>query len=232
MRTIFFSLIIIIISCNKVSPQTNPESGISDPASPEGFNDGMVNVSTFIKESGDEYNAFGELQNGKYTNIFPGNPEVIPMERLPFIDSDNLHIIVLAICMMIYLLTFIHWPAVYLIRRKYYLNPGEQQGLPAFNKLIGGLTSSLVLLLFIGLMLSLSKPWESAHGVSPALKAMRGIPMILYLLFPALINTQTKLTIIREFSLSGKINFYTLTFSLLLFFWQLNQWNLLGFNKC
>ena len=43
MRTIILSLIIIIISCNKVFPQTNPESGISDPALLESFFDGMMN---------------------------------------------------------------------------------------------------------------------------------------------------------------------------------------------
>ncbi len=43
MRTIILSLIIIIISCNKVFPQTNPEAGISDPALLESFFDGMMN---------------------------------------------------------------------------------------------------------------------------------------------------------------------------------------------
>jgi len=43
MRTIILSLIIIIISCNKVSPQTRPESGLSDPALLESFFDGMMN---------------------------------------------------------------------------------------------------------------------------------------------------------------------------------------------
>jgi CubicO group peptidase (beta-lactamase class C family) len=43
MRTIIFSLILIIISCNKVSPQTITESGISDPALLESFFDGIMN---------------------------------------------------------------------------------------------------------------------------------------------------------------------------------------------
>ena len=43
MRTIIFSLILIIISCNKVSPQTITESWISDPALLESFFDGMMN---------------------------------------------------------------------------------------------------------------------------------------------------------------------------------------------
>ena len=43
MRTIIFSLVLIIISCNKVFPQTDPESGISDPALLESFLDGMMN---------------------------------------------------------------------------------------------------------------------------------------------------------------------------------------------
>jgi len=43
MRTIIFSLILIIIYCNKVSSQTITESGISDPALLESFFDGMMN---------------------------------------------------------------------------------------------------------------------------------------------------------------------------------------------
>jgi hypothetical protein len=188
-----------------------------------------VNDSVFIKESGDEYFAFGELQNGKYTKIFPGNLAVMPMERLPFIDSGILHILVMAIWMLVFLLTFIHWPVVYLIRRKYSLNPGEQQDLPAFNKWIGWTTSVLVLLFIIGLMSSLSKPWELAYGVSQTLKVMLGIPLILCLLLPVLIYLAIILTIRKGFSLSGKIHFYALIFSLMLFLWQLNHWNLLGF---
>ena len=189
----------------------------------------IVNDSTFIKDSGDEYFAFGELQNGKYTKIFPGNLAVMPMERLPLIDSGSLHIIVLVIYLMVFLLTFIHWPLVYLIRRKYSINPGEQQGLPAVNKWIGWLTSSLVLIFFIGLISSLSNQWELAYGVSPALKGILVIPLILCILVPVLIYMVFKLTIIRGFSLSGKIHFYALTFSLLLFLCQLNHWNMLGF---
>src|SRR5512139_532505 len=43
MKSIIFSLILLIISCNKVSPQTNPDSWISDPALLESFFDGMIN---------------------------------------------------------------------------------------------------------------------------------------------------------------------------------------------
>ena len=189
----------------------------------------IVNDSTFIKESGDEYFAFGELRDGKYTKIFPGNLAVMPMERLPFIDSGSLHIMLLAIWMLIFLFTFINWPAVYLIRRKYSLNPGERQTLPAINKWIGWITSVLVLLFIIGLVSSLSKPWELAYGVPPTLKAVLVIPLILCILVPVFIYMVFKLTIRKGFRLSGKIHFYALTFSLLLFLWQLNHWNMLGF---
>lgn len=189
----------------------------------------MVNDSTFIKESGDEYFAFGEMQDGRYTKIFPGNLAVMPMERLPFIDSGSLHIVVLAVWMLVFLFTFIHWPLVYLIRRKYSLNPNEQQTLPVFNKWIGWITSLLVLLFIIGLMSSLSKPWELAYGVSPALKIVLVIPLVLCILVPVLIYMVFKLTISKGFRLSGKIHFYVLTFSLLLFLLQLNHWNMLGF---
>jgi hypothetical protein len=189
----------------------------------------MVNDSTFIKESGDEYFAFGELQNGKYTKIFPGNLAVMPMERLPVIDSGSLNIAVLAVWMLVFLFTFIHWPAVYLIRKKYSLNPGEQHPLPALNKWTGWITSVLVLIFIIGLMSSLSKPWELAYGVSPGVKTMLVIPLVLCVLWPVLMFLTYKLTVSKGFNLSGKIHFYVLTFSLLLFLWQLNHWNLLGF---
>ena len=43
MKTIIFSLILIIISCNKVFPQPNTESWISEPALLESFFDGLIN---------------------------------------------------------------------------------------------------------------------------------------------------------------------------------------------
>lgn len=189
----------------------------------------MVNDSTFINAGSNEYFAFGKLKNGKYTRIYPGNLAVMPMERLPFADSTGLHIIILTIYMIIFILTFAYWPSAYLIRRKYTLNQGERKGLTALNKWIGWLTSFLVLIFFIGLISSLSKPWELAYGVSPALKVLLVIPFILCMFLLILLYMVFKLTNRKEFSISGKIHFYALTFSLILLLWQLNHWNLLGF---
>lgn len=150
-------------------------------------------------------------------------------ERVPFIDSATLHILILAIYMTVFIFTFVYWPVVYLIRRKYTLNAGEGKTLPAGNKWLGWLTSFMILFFFIGFMSSLSKPWEILYGVPPAIKMMLIIPVILCVLLLVLIYQIYKLTIRKEYDLSGKIHFYILTFALLLLLWQLNHWNLLGF---
>lgn len=189
----------------------------------------MVNDSTFISAGSNEYFAFGKLKNGKYTRIYPGNLAVMPMERLPFVDSPGLNIMVMVIYMTAFILTFTYWPLAYLIRRKYTLNQGERKELTVMKKWIGWLTSFLVLIFFIGLISSLSNPWELAYGVSPALKALLVIPIILCLCLLVLLYIIFILTIRKEFNISGKIHFYALTFSLILLLWQLNLWNLLGF---
>jgi hypothetical protein len=189
----------------------------------------LVNDSTFIKESGDEYLVFGKQENGKFTRAFFGNLAVMPLERVPFIDSGNLHILVLAIYLTVFLLTFVYWPAVFIIRRKYTLNTVERKNLPAVNKWLGWLISFLVLFFFIGLMGSLSNPYEIFYGVPSAIKIMMVIPVILCVLLLASIYQAYKLTIRKGYNLSGKIHFYILTIALLLLLWQLNHWNLLGF---
>lgn len=189
----------------------------------------MVNDSTFINAGSNEYFVFGKLKSGKYTRIFPGNLAVMPMELVPFADSAGLHIIVLPIYMIVFIITFVFWPSAYLIRRKYTLNPDERLRLTALTKWIGWLTSFLVIIFFIGLISSLSKPWELAYGISPDLKVLLVIPLTLCLFLPVLLYMVFKLTIRKEFNISGKIHFYALTFSLILLLWQLNHWNLLGF---
>ncbi len=189
----------------------------------------VVNDSTFIKEIGDEYLVFGNLENGKYTRACFGSLAVMPLERVPFIDSVNLHILVLAIYLTVFILTFVYWPAVYFIRRKYTLNAGERNILPAVNKWLGWLNSFLVLFFFIGFMTALSNPLEIYYGVPPVIKIMLIIPVTLSALLLVFIYQAYKLAISKKYNLSGKVHFYALTFALLLLLWQLNHWNLLGF---
>lgn len=188
-----------------------------------------VNDSTFIEETGDEYLVFGRLVGGKYTRAFLGNLAVMPLERVPLIDSPGLHMLVLTLYMAIFIFTIVFWPVAYLIKRNYTLNAGEPVSLPAVNKWTGWLASILVLVFFTGFAGGLSKPWEIMYGVPYVIKIMLIIPLILCALLVVMIYQAYKLTLRKEFNFFGKIHFYALIISLVLLLWQLNHWNLLGF---
>jgi CubicO group peptidase (beta-lactamase class C family) len=189
----------------------------------------VVNDSTFIKESGDEYLVFGKQENGKYTKAFLGNLAVMPLERVPFMDSVALHILVLVIWILVFILTFMYWPVAYCIRRKYLLNEAERKALPASYKWPGWLSAFLVLFFIMGFAAALSKPWEIMYGVPTVLKGLLLIPVILCFWLILLLFQAYKLTRRKEYSLSGKVHFYTIVLALILLLWQLNHWNLLGF---
>ncbi len=188
-----------------------------------------VNDSTFIKESGDEYLVFGKPENGKYTRAFLGNLAVMPLERVPGIDSGSLHILILTVYMMVFVFTFFYWPAVHLIRKKYILQAGERKTLPTGNKWLGWATSFLVLFFFMGFIAALRNPFEIFYSVPLVIKMLLVIPVILCVLLVVFTYQAYKLAIRKEYNLSGRIHMYTLVFALLLLLWQFNHWNLLGF---
>lgn len=188
-----------------------------------------VNDSTFIKENGEEYLVFGKQEKDRYTRAYFGNLGVMPLERVPFIDSGTWNILILVIWMLVCILTFIYWPAAYCIRRNYGLKTGERKPIPAGTKWLGWLASLLVLVFFIGLAAALSKPWEIMYGVPQVIKILLIIPFILFVLLIALMVQVYRLIRRKAYGLSGMIHLYALAFALMLLLWQLDHWNLLGF---
>jgi hypothetical protein len=188
-----------------------------------------VNDSTFVEENGEEYLVFGKREKGAYTRAFPGNLAVMPLERVPFIDSGRLHLPVLVFYLTIFLFTLVHWPLVYFVRRRYNPQPGAGKALPPVVKGLGWSVSFLVLLFFTGFVASLSKPWEILYAVPVALKISLIIPLILCALVLALLYQAYRMTMRPDYSLYGKAHLYALSLALILMLWQLNHWNLLGF---
>lgn len=189
----------------------------------------MVNDSVFIKETGDEYLVFGKKKKDRYTKAYLGNLAVMPLERVPLLDSASLNIPVMIIYMIIFIITLVLWPAVYLIRKKYTLNSGEPGTLPALNKWTGWLSSLMVIVFFTGITSGLSTPWEIIYGVPAIVRTVLVIPLILCVFLVAIIYLASRLKSGNKYNLSGKLHFYALALALILLLWQLNHWNLLGF---
>jgi CubicO group peptidase (beta-lactamase class C family) len=189
-----------------------------------------VNDSTFIEENGEEYLVFGKQEKGMYTRAFPGNLAVMPLERVPFIDSGRLHLPVLVFYLTVFLFTLVHWPLVYFVRRRYKPQPGAGQALLPGVKGLGWAASFLALLFIVGLAASLSKPWEILYAVPPAVKILLVIPLVLCPLAAVMLYRAFKLTSKAKYGLSGVVHVYALVIALCLFLWQLNHWNLLGFH--
>lgn len=189
----------------------------------------LVHDSIFIKETGEEYLVFGKKSGDRYTKAYLGSLAVMPLERVPLIDSAALNLPLLVICTLIFLITFVFWPSAYLLRKQYTLNTGAPGALPAFYKWAGWLSSFLVIIFFTLFASGLNTPWEIAYGIPAVIKISLIIPLILCLLLLVMLVLAYKLASKTGFNLSGKIHFYAITFALILFLWQMNHWNLLGF---
>ncbi|MFN8241618.1 MAG: serine hydrolase domain-containing protein [Bacteroidales bacterium] len=188
-----------------------------------------VNDSTFIRDDASDYIVFGKLEKGKYTRLFLGSLAVMPLERVPVKDTAGFNLMIMLIYMFVFLFTLLYWPLSHLARRNYIQREGTGENLTKGMKWSAWASALLVYIFFIGIIASLGNPMNIVYGVPSLMKAMLFIPLFLCALIVLLIYNAIRLIATGNFKNSGKFHYLLIIVSHLLFLWQLNNWNLLGF---
>jgi len=186
-----------------------------------------VNDRTFREENSSNTLVFKENNGGEITHMLDGLVSIVAYEKIPPVDSMQLHGTLMVISLIVLIITFIYWPLAYFIRREY-KQPMEKH-LPWGMKLSGWLASLIFLAFLIAGSTLLSNSNQIVFGLSPAIKFIFVLPLIGAVLTLLLLYLTYRAWNKKAWSLSGKIHYTLLTLVLLISLWQLNHWNLLGF---
>ena len=186
---------------------------------------------TFRKEFDNEFIRF-ELDDsrGKARYAFISSLAIIAFERVGFFDTRVLHIAILALAFILSLIAIVHWPMVFIIRRRFQPMGNVPKPIPLVSKLIIWFSSLLLLTFYVGLVLSTSSPEAVVFSIPAGLKYLLAIP---FLLIPLQLVGFYK-TILVWPLIATRLwskTFYTMVcLSQILALWQLYYWNLIGWN--
>jgi CubicO group peptidase (beta-lactamase class C family) len=187
-----------------------------------------VDDLTFREENSSRTLVFKENNEGEITHMIDGLVTIVAFEKIPFIDSMQLHGTLMTISLIILIVTLVYWPLAYFIRREY-RQPMEKH-LPGKIKLWGWLAALVFLVFVAGLSTMLSDSNQIVFGLSPAVRGLFVLPLVGAALTLVVLYLTYRVWKRKAASLSGKIHYTLLVLVLLASLWQLNHWNMLGFH--
>jgi CubicO group peptidase (beta-lactamase class C family) len=184
---------------------------------------------TFREEDGLRTLAFREDEKGRITHMFIGDSPPIAFERVGLTELPVVHRGLGLIAIILFLATVVFWPVTALIRRHYgvKLDPKKRVPLPAC--ILTWSTCFLFVVFVIGLTILMLDPTEIVNGVTSGLKVLLVLPIIAAVLTLGVLVYTVIIWRSRRGGTCGRICYTIITLMCIVFLWQLNYWNLLGF---
>jgi CubicO group peptidase (beta-lactamase class C family) len=182
---------------------------------------------TFRHQENSNTIVFKEDQEGNITHMFQDLSPIMAYEKVATLESTQFHQTIFSISLIVFLITIIYWPLAYFIRREYRQSIGTH--LPLGIKLSGWLSSFLLVLSLILVTIATSNPYEIVFGVPGSLKVALVLPYVAIIITLFVLYNAYKVWLFEKYNWSGRIHYTLLVVALLITFWQLNFWNLIGF---
>lgn len=190
-----------------------------------------VDSLTFRNTENSNVIAFEENENGKITHMFRSDLPIMAFEKVSFISSQKLHFTLIGLAGGAFLLTLIYWPLAFGIRRKY--RPGMATKSPiSFSKKATAWCNALLIISFfvwISVLMSSGGVEVIGYGITASLKAAFALPLFSLVLTVAMGYYTFKLWQQKESGIWSRVWYSLLFVFSVTMLWQLNYWNMLGF---
>jgi CubicO group peptidase (beta-lactamase class C family) len=189
-----------------------------------------IDSTTFREENKSLRFAFSKDSNGKVSHAFIGELPIFALNKARAAEASGTQILIFFWVVVVSLVTLIFWPFVYFARRKYQRQLGARQPLPILGKAIAWFNFLLLLIFLAGFFITLSDPFEIVYGVPASLKALLIIPFFVILTTAAMVVMLLRSGTNKRHSLRARLFYTVICLTSALALWQLNYWNLIGFN--
>ena len=184
---------------------------------------------TFDERYGDRRLVFREGENGEITHFFLADVPVVAFERVPWRENVFVHSALLVFVLLMMGGTVAAWPLGWLARRWYGVKKEDLPRIPAKARLALRLTAAVFLVFLVGIVVVVgSDPEAIAVAIPTSLKILLALPLVgavltLVCVYCAVVIQQQRFgRRLTRFAYSSTV------LAFVLFLWQLNVWNLLG----
>lgn len=187
----------------------------------------QVEPLVFREAGGTATMAFDQDERGRITRLYLGWPQPLTMERLRWYEMPAFHLGLLLFCFIAFV-PVIGWPVAGLyrrLRRRPSMSPTLR-----LTRLVGGLVGGLTLLFLLGLPVAMLATFLGKYTVSPAIRGMLWVPILITLLTVPLVTLVVLLWRRREGSMWVRLQHTLMALAALLLVPFLAYWRLLGFH--
>ncbi len=182
---------------------------------------------TFRAENSSEKIAFKQDRQGKITHMLRGQAPYVAFEKVRFINNHQFHLTLFYFSVLVFLITFLYWPVVYLIRKEY--KEIKEHHLPLYAKVFGWAAAFFFLMFFFGAATLMFNSNEIAFGVDTEIKYIFTLSVTGTIITPIVIFITGRLLWLNKHALPGNIHYVLLCLALLITNSQLYHWNMLGY---
>lgn len=189
-----------------------------------------IDSTTFREETTSETLAFERDKEGRVIHVYLGGLPILAGDKKAGLDTSYSQTMILVFILVTALLTILYWPLAYLLRRKYQRRTNTKNPFPFTGKSIAWLNYFLLLVFLLGFMVALSDPLEIVYGVPGALKFVLVIPFLMMITTVFMVVFLIRNVTNSRYSVWGRMGYAVLCLTSLVALWQLNYWNLIGFN--
>jgi len=190
----------------------------------------QVKPLVFQEEQGTRMLVFREDENGSIEYLFRGDLSVNSFERVQTADSLQLHSVLAGLVLLLFALTVLVWPSAAFVLRRQRIARDPSMHLPRFARVIAWLTSSLLIITFVGLAIVLTEPDGIVFGIPSSIKILLVAPILAAILAIGALIYTVRIWKSGSGSIWGRIYYTAVTLAFVIALWQLNHWNLLGFH--
>ena len=187
-----------------------------------------VEPLVFQSTTSDRRIAFREDADGKITHAFLADVPYLGLERVPWMEKAGVHMPLALGAGVLFLLATLGLPIPWYFRRKYEHQPEDV--IPGVGRLLAWVSALGFLIFIVGFAIAMSEPNNVALG------NLRGLrPLFLVLPVAAVLGVTSLLVAVFSWlsgrgSTAARIAFTLLSVAFVTFTWQLEVWNLLGWN--
>jgi len=189
-----------------------------------------IDSTTFREEFKSDRFAFAKDSNGNIKYAFIGWLPILALEKVSGVDAASTHSIIFVIVLGVSILTVVYWPWAYFSRKNYQRKLSETILFPRTGKVIAWINYFLIMIFILGFALSLGDPFEIVYGVPTSLRVILVLPFVIIVTTVVMCIFYFRVIGNKRYSLSNRLYYGVLCITSILALWQMNYWNLIGFN--
>lgn len=170
---------------------------------------------------------FREDKKGHISHLFVGDSPTAAFVRLKWNETPVFHFFTLGLTLFIFLTT-LSWP-LGALRRRVCSPVSEKPDAPRLFRLTAGIMSGLCVIFLICLLSMLSSPEKLIYGVPFTLKILFAMPFVATALAVGVLFFSVIAWMKKYWNRCGRLYYFLILVTFVVFLWFLNYWNLLGF---